>query len=131
MIMDMALSGNPDATFAEMRAMLREARVEARGRRPFSCRQAAQKVWLAATTAADAMAGPQTSRQGVIDAFRRAWGSRGQIVAETLNAALHVGVHYSGAACSPELIDAHVAAVANEKTVRDPRMRLRLSRRAR
>jgi hypothetical protein len=124
-----SLTGSQTATLAEARAMLRAAVEEASSGRAFACRQAAQKVWLAATTAADAVAGPRSSRQQVIDAFREAWGAKGERVALNINAALHVGVHYSNALCTPGLIDEHVRAIRpllSGRTIRDPQMRARL-----
>lgn len=127
------LSGNPNATLAEAHAMLRAAREEAASDKRFACRQAAQKVWLAATTAADAVAGPRDNRTKVIEAFSRAWGAQGKVVAETINSSLHVGVHYSGAACSPGLIEKQAKELSTliRKPVRDAQMRARLRKRAR
>jgi hypothetical protein len=127
------LSGNPDATLTEARAMTRAAEEEVVSRRPYACRQAAQKVWLAATTAADAVAGPRKSKTEVLSAFQKAWGSDGKNVAASINAALHVGVHYSNAYCDLGLIKKHTkelrAVIA--RPVRDPQMRARLRRRSR
>lgn len=127
------LSGDPDATLERARAMLRAAREEARSDRRFACRQAAQKVWLAAATAADALAGPRESGQQVIEAFRKAWGAKGAEAALTVNAALHIGVHYSNATCTPGLIDKHARDLGAllASPVKDAQMRKRLAKRAR
>jgi hypothetical protein len=127
------LSGNPNATLAEAHAMLRAAREEAVSGKRFACRQAAQKVWLAATTAADAVAGPCASGTEVIEAFRKAWGARGEHVATITNAALHVGVHYSNARCTPGLINKQADELRKviSGPIKNPQMRARLRKRTR
>lgn len=124
------LSGDPEATLKKAHDMLRAARDEAKSKRPFACRQAAQKVWLAATTAADAVAGPRDSGAAVIEAFSKAWGTKGEYVAMTINAALHVGVHYSNKKCSPLLIKGQAEELRKviSSPVRDAQMRARLKR---
>jgi hypothetical protein len=52
------LGGNPDATLQDARMILKHVRQEARGQRGgLKTRQAAEKVWLAVFTAADALVG--------------------------------------------------------------------------
>lgn len=102
------MSGNPDATLQGARDVLREARREAKGqRRGLRARQAAEKVWLAASTAADAMVGGKIEKSSqVFKTFERAWGAEGRAVAEDIEMALHRGCFYSNAdACDGASVD--------------------------
>jgi len=126
------LRGNPDATMASARATLQAVYVEApEGQgRMLRTRQAAEKVWLAASTAADAMTGPVSSGAGVFDAFRRAWGTEGETVARNIEAALHRGCFYSDAsACDANYVRGHadkLKVLLNKRPIRDRQIRRRL-----
>lgn len=126
------LHGNPDATMKEARAVLKKAREEAKGQeRSLRARQAAEKVWLAASTAADAMVGPTEKSAQVFRAFERAWGSEGREVAEEIETVLHRGCFYSnGPACRGPFIDRYAERLGRllRKPVRDQKIRRKLAR---
>jgi hypothetical protein len=129
----MLLRGNPDATLHEARGMLKRAREEARGQgNTLQVRQAAEKVWLAASTAADAMIGGAVENSGaVVKTFERAWGAEGREIAKDISISLHRGCFYGGA---KECDGAYVLKFADRlgrvlnKPVRDAMLRRRVSR---
>lgn len=124
------LGGNPDATMREAKATLRRARDEARGHgRGLRTRQAAEKVWLAASTAADAMVGPVESASEVFRAFERAWGAEGRDVAKDVESTLHRGCFYGNSvACDGIYVDKYAARLGRilGKPVRDSAIRKRI-----
>lgn len=125
------MSGNPEATMADARATLRRAREEAKGQgRGLQARQAAEKVWLAASTAADAMTGGKVGGAAqVFSAFERAWGAEGRQVVEEIETTLHRGCFYSnGAACKGPFIDKYAERLGKllGKPIRDKAIRSRL-----
>jgi hypothetical protein len=125
------LSGNPDATMAEARMVLREARREAKGQGlGLRARQAAEKVWLAASTAADAMAGGKIGKAAqVFDVFEKAWGAEGRTLAEEIEGVMHRTCFYSNAAiCRGPFIDKYAGRLDRllHKPVRDRQIRRRL-----
>jgi hypothetical protein len=101
------------ATMADAREILKAARGEAKNRgRGLKTRQAAEKVWLAASTAAAAMAGGEEIGLSthVFRLFERAWGAKGRQVAKDIEAALHRGCFYrNAAACDGEYVGVHAA----------------------
>lgn len=127
-----ALNGNPDATMKEARETLRQARKEAEGQGlGLQARQAAEKVWLAASTAADAMVGPTEKSAQVFKAFERAWGAEGRQVAEEIETVLHRGCFYSnGPVCRGPFVDKYAERLGRlfRKPIRDQKIRKRLAR---
>lgn len=125
------LNGNVEATMDEARATLKKAREEAKGQeRGLRTRQAAEKVWLAVSTAADAMVGPVNNASQVFRAFERAWGAAGRKVAEDIEVALHRGCFYGNAvACRGPYVDEHAVRLGRtlKKPVRDAQIRRRLA----
>lgn len=117
---------------AEARAILRKAREEARGQiRNLRARQAAEKVWLAASTAADAMAGPVNSGSQVIRVFERAWGAEGKEMAGEIELSLHRGCFYGNALmCNGPYIEKHAERLGRllKKPIRDRKIREKLSK---
>jgi len=127
------LSGNPDATLSEAQAVLREARREAKGQGlGLRARQAAEKVWLAASTAADAMVGGKIGKSAqVFNVFEKAWGAEGRAVAEEIETVLHRGCFYSnGPVCRGPFVDKYAERLGRllHKPVRDRKIRKRLGR---
>lgn len=126
------LAGDPSATMFLAQQTLQAARDEANGQGPgLRARQAAEKVWLAVTTAADAMVGPTSSTAEVNRAFRRAWGAEGERIAKTVNVALHHGCFYSNpSSCDGEFLKPYLRDVGELFTtpVRDRQIAQRLAR---
>lgn len=127
----MRLNGNPEATLAEARSLLQRARDEARGQpRGHRTRQAAEKLWLAASTAADAMTGPVESAREVFSAFSRAWGAEGSEVAKDIESSLHRGCFYSNAAaCDGDYVLKFATRLGRifHRPIRDSGIRRRLA----
>lgn len=129
--MPIRLNGNPEATLKDARDILQRARREAKGqRRGLRARQAAEKVWLAASTVADVMAGGKIDRSSqVFGTFERAWGAEGRAVAEDIEMALYRGCFYSNAnACDGTSIDRYIERLGRllHRPVRDLEIRRRL-----
>lgn len=127
------LGGNPDATLKEARAVLKKAREEAKGQeRGLRARQAAEKVWLAASTAADAMVGGKVVKSAhVFNAFERAWGSEGRTLAEEIEGTMHRMCFYSNAPlCRGPYVDKYAERLGRllRKPIRDPQIRQRLAK---
>lgn len=128
------LQGNPDATLKEARAVLKKAREEAKGQeRTLRSRQAAEKVWLAASTAADAMVGGKVEKSAhIFSAFERAWGSEGRTLAEEIEGTMHRMCFYSNApVCRGPYVDKFAERLGRlfRKPIRDSEIRKRLARR--
>lgn len=126
--MKMKMSGNPNATMSNARAVLAEARRKAKGQhRSLRARQAAEKVWLAASTAADALSKDRIGRSSqVFRIFERAWGSEGRQVAVDIEMALHRGCFYSDAeGCNGIEIDRYAGRLGRllHKPIRDRELR--------
>jgi len=122
------LNGNPDATMTEARTVLREARREAKGQRlGLRARQAAEKVWLSVSTAADALAsGKIASRGQVLKTFERAWGAEGRELAAEIETSLHRGCFYSnGLACTGLHVEKYAERLGRlfQKPIRDRQLR--------
>lgn len=127
----MKMSGNPEATLKDARKVLSEARREANGEgRGLRARQAAEKVWLAVSTAADALVGGKIDKSAkVFKTFERAWGAEGRVVAEDIEMALHRGCFYSNAdACDGTSIDRYAARLGRifARPIRDREIRRKL-----
>ena len=127
------LKGNPDATIDQAREMIKVARSEA-GSKPRSLpvRQAAEKVWLAASTAADAMIGPVDNASQVFRAFRRAWGPLGEQLARDIETSLHRGCFYSDArGCDGPYVTRYATQLGRllKKPIRDREIKARLTKR--
>lgn len=124
------LAGDPLATMFSAQQILQVARDEARGQKAgLRARQAAEKVWLAVTTAADAMVGPTGSTAAVNRAFHRAWGAHGERIAKTVNVALHHGCFYSNpSSCDGEFVKPYVRDVGRlfRMPIRDRKIAQRL-----
>lgn len=125
------MSGNPDATLSGARDVLRKAKQEAKGQgRGLQARQAAEKVWLAASTAADALVGGKIDKSAqVFKTFERAWGAEGRAIAEDIEMALHRGCFYSNAAaCDGTSIDRYVARLGRilNRPIRDRELKRRV-----
>jgi hypothetical protein len=121
------------ATMADARDILKAAKEEARGRgRGLKTRQAAEKVWLAASTAAAAMAGEEIGLSThVFGLFERAWGAEGREVAKDIEAALHRGCFYrNAAACDGPYVGKHVARLGRilSKPIRDRAIRATIAK---
>jgi hypothetical protein len=122
------------ATMIEARQILKTAREEAKGRgRGLRTRQAAEKVWLAASTAAAAMAGEEEIGLSthVFRLFERAWGAEGRQVAKDIEAALHRGCFYrNAAACDGAYVGVHAARLGRllHKPIRDHAIRATVSK---
>lgn len=131
----MTKAKEPPATMADAREILRTAKEEARGRgRGLRTRQAAEKVWLAASTAAAAMAGREEIGLSthVFNLFGRAWGAQGRLVAKDIEAALHRGCFYrNAAACDGEYVGTHAARLGRilRAPIRDRAIRAAVARR--
>jgi hypothetical protein len=128
------LEGDPDATMAEARAMLKRAREEVgpKNVRSLDSRQAAEKVWLATSTAAAALVGPGENSAHVFRAFKRAWGAEGEHLARDVEVALHRGCFYSNPdGCDGEFVLRYVTRVDQilKRPIRDRTMRARVLRR--
>jgi hypothetical protein len=128
------LAGNPDATLKEARAILKKAREEARGQGcGLRARQAAEKVWLAASSAADAMIGGKVQKSAhVFGAFERAWGAEGRTLAEEIESTMHRMCFYSNAPiCRGPYIEKYAEYLGRllRKPIRDTEIRKRMSRR--
>jgi hypothetical protein len=128
------LGGNPDATLKEARAVLKKARDEAKGQeRSLRTRQAAEKVWLAASTAADTMIGGKVEKSAhVFSAFERAWGAEGRALAEEIEGTMHRMCFYSNApVCRGPFVDKYAERLGRlfRKPIRDSEIRKRLAKR--
>jgi len=128
------LRGNPSATLDEAKSILRRAQVEARGQSvTLQARQAAEKVWLATSTAADAMVGGSIENsKGVVSTFERAWGAEGREVARDVSVALHRGCFYGGAKeCDGSFVLRYAARLGKvlNSPIRDSALRKRIERR--
>lgn len=122
------------ATMSDAREILKTAREEAKGRgRGLKTRQAAEKVWLAASTAAAVMAGEEEIGLSthVFRLFERAWGAEGREVARDIEAALHRGCFYRNAsACDGSYVEKHVVRLGRvlSKPIRDRAIRMAVLR---
>lgn len=129
------LNGTPSATLQNAREILKRAREEARGqRRGLRTRQAAEKVWLAVSTAADALVGPTETTAQVMDAFKRAWGTEGLSVAKDVRGSMHVACFYSDLdVCDGVFVEDHAARLGKllHTPIRDSKIRERLAKRKR
>lgn len=116
-------------TMSEAHDILKTAKEEAKDRgRGLKTRQAAEKVWLAASTAASAMAGGQTINLSshVFNLFERAWGAEGRDIAKNIEAALHQGCFYRNSlACDGKYVEGHVEKLGRllHKPIRDRAIR--------
>lgn len=124
---------NPDATLAEARSILKVARAEAKDEpQGINARQAAEKVWLATSTAADALTGGKIQLSThIFSAFERAWGAEGRQIAEDAESALHRGCFYSNAAaCTGAYVERHAARLGKvlARPIRDVAFRKRVMR---
>lgn len=124
------MRGDSEASLTKARAILRKAHEEAEGQeRGLRARQAAEKVWLATTTAADALVGPVSGAEKVFSAFRRAWGAEGEQIAKHVQASLHVGCFYSdAAACDGTYVTGVIRQLGGilGRPIRDRHIRRRL-----
>lgn len=104
------LSGDKKATIEKAQEILNKAKAEARGKGVgLRTRQAAEKVWLAVTTAADALTGGTSTTAQVMAAFNRAWGNEGLIVAKDVHNAMHISCFYSDSkTCDGAYVDDHI-----------------------
>jgi hypothetical protein len=128
------LRGNPDATLSGAKSILKRAEAEARGQGvTLQARQAAEKVWLATSTAADSMVGGSVENsKGVVSTFERAWGAEGREVARDVSVALHRGCFYGGAKeCDGPYVLKFATRLGKllNSPVRDPAFRKRIDRR--
>lgn len=118
---------------SKAREILEAARSEAKGQpRSLRTRQAAEKVWLATSTAADAMVGPVSNASQVFDAFKRAWGTEGEAIAKNIEIALHVGCFYGDAkACDGIFVEGQATALGKvfKQPIRDRQIKARLAKR--
>jgi hypothetical protein len=129
-----SLHGNPSATLAEAKAVLKRAEAEARGQGvTLQARQAAEKVWLSASTAADSMTGGAIENsKGVVSTFERAWGAEGREVARDVSVALHRGCFYGGAKeCDGSYVMKFATRLGRvlNSPIRDSALRKRVARR--
>lgn len=127
------LAGNPDATLKDARLVLKKAREEAKGQeRNLRTRQAAEKVWLAASTAADAMVGGKIEKSTqVFRVFERAWGAEGRTLAEEIEGVMHRACFYSNAAmCRGPFVDKYAERLDRlfHKPIRDSQIRKRVAK---
>lgn len=127
----MKMGGNPEATLQDARNVLRAARREAKGQgRGLRARQAAEKVWLAASTAADALVGGKVVKSAhVFSAFERAWGSEGRTLAEEIEGTMHRMCFYSNApVCRGPYVDKYAERLGKllHRPIRDRELRKRL-----
>jgi len=129
--MRIRLSGDEAASIQKAMMILKAARKEAVGKEPsLKNRQAAEKIWLAVTTAADAMVGPTRDAGQVFKAFGRAWGSEGETLARDVQNALHVGCFYSDSkGCNGPYVDGYAVRVGRliSRRPRDSRIRARIA----
>lgn len=104
------LSGDKKATIEKAQEILNKAKAEARGKGVgLRTRQAAEKVWLAVTTAADALTGGTLNTAQVMAAFKRAWGVKGLEVAQDIHNSMHISCFYSDSqTCDGRFVDRHV-----------------------
>lgn len=127
------MQGNLDATLKGARAVLKKARDEAKGQeRSLRTRQAAEKVWLAASTAADAMISGRVEKSShVFSAFQRAWDSEGRALAEEIEGTMHRMCFYSNApVCRGPFVDKYAERLGRlfRKPIRDSEIRKRLAK---
>jgi len=126
------MSGDTGASLRKARMILKNARQEVEGEVPsLGNRQAAEKVWLAVTTAADAMVGATKDAGQVVKAFKRAYGTRGDNLARSVQAALHIGCFYSDSpVCVGRFVDSYAREVGDllSETIRDSKIRARIAK---
>lgn len=126
------LGGDKGASIQKARVILKRAREETEAKAPsLRNRQAAEKVWLAVTTAADAMVGPTKDAGQVVKAFKRAWGSKGDKLARDVQNALHIGCFYSDSpSCTGSYIDVYARDVGEllSEPIRDSKIRARIAK---
>lgn len=122
------LGGKKEATLEGAKHILKEARKEAKSGDRLRRRQAAEKVWLAVTTAADALVGGTSKASQVFDVFKKAWKAPGLQVAEDIQGALHGGCFYSDVGCDTNFIDRHASRLGKLLSVPENKLRRRMSR---